>query len=297
MKKILVAGGTGFIGYNVAKKAIEKKFKVYSISKNPAKKNRYIKKVKYIYLDLSKKNLKVPSINSYDYIVNCSGYGKHFKFNSEGKKLYKQHFNSLKNLTRHLSKKKLKKFIQLGSCLEYSSSKSKINENFRCIPNSIYGQAKLACTKYLKSLYKTSSLPVTIFRIFQVYGPKQDQNRLIPFIIEKCKKNKTFNLTTGEQKRDFCYIDDLVSVIFKSFKEKKSNGEIINIGYGKSHKIKQVVNIVRKIVGSGKPIFGVKKMHIGEKKIIIPNISKVKKILKWQPKYSLINGIRKIIYS
>ena len=54
-KNILIVGGTGFIGYHLAKKAIQKKFSVTSLSTKPAKKIRYLKKVKYIYCDISNK--------------------------------------------------------------------------------------------------------------------------------------------------------------------------------------------------------------------------------------------------
>lgn len=295
MKKILVAGGTGFIGYHIAKKALEKNYKVISISKNPPSNKRFLKKVKYIYSDLSKKNIKIILEDSLDYVVNCAGYGKHLKYNLQGRKLYEQHINILINLTNLINNKNLKKFIQMGSSLEYSENKKKLKENFDCTPNSIYGQAKLACTQYLTLLHKNINLPVTIFRVFQVYGPRQDQNRLIPYVINKCKKNQTFALTSGEQVRNFCYIDDFVEAIFRSLREKKSNGEIFNIGSDSAHKVKQVVKLIRNLIGKGKPIFGKKKKHIGEKNFISPNIMKIKKILKWQPKHNLLGGIKKMI--
>ena len=65
-----------------------------------------------------------------------------------------------------------------------------------CRPKTPYAIAKLSCTNILLYLYETQKFPVTILRLFQAYGPKQDSNRILPYLIENCKKNKKF-LTTG----------------------------------------------------------------------------------------------------
>ena len=77
-KNILIVGGTGFIGYHLAKKAIQKKLIVTSISTKPAKKIRYLRKVKYIICDISdKKKLTKVIKKKYDYVVNLGGYVDH----------------------------------------------------------------------------------------------------------------------------------------------------------------------------------------------------------------------------
>ena len=162
-------------------------------------------------------------------------------------------------------------------------------------PSSIYGLSKLACTNYLKQSYNENSFPITIFRLFQVYGPLQDDNRLIPFVINSCKKNKNFKVTSGKQIRNFCYIDDVVRAIFLSLNNKKTNGEIFNLGSKENLKVKSVIKTINYKVGRGKPIFGKERTHIGEKNKIIPNINKIKKILNWEPKYSIERGLNKIL--
>ena len=75
---ILVVGGTGFIGYHLAKKSLTKGWQVTSISSNPPKKIRYLSKVKYIICDITKKNLLKKNIKkSFDYVVNLAGYVDH----------------------------------------------------------------------------------------------------------------------------------------------------------------------------------------------------------------------------
>ena len=73
-----------------------------------------------------------------------------------------------------------------------------------------------------------------MLRLYQVYGPGQDLNRLIPITISGCLKNKSFPCSEGKQFRDFAYVVDIVDAILKSLKNKKALGEIINIGTGKT---------------------------------------------------------------
>lgn len=295
-KTILIAGGTGFIGYHLAKKCIQKNWKVTSISKNKPKKKRYLKKVKYIIGDVSNLSfIKKTIVKNYNYVVNLSGYVDHSSKVAKKKIIYKSHYVGCKNIVDVLLNKKIESFVQIGTGNEYGNSSSPQSEKTLCKPKSAYAKAKLLSTKYLIKCFIVKNFPATILRIYQVYGPKQDQNRFIPNIIEGCKKNYNFPCSKGDQSRDFLFVGDAVDAIIKSLTIKKSNGNIINIGQGKAIKIKKIIILIKNIYKKGKPVFGAIKMRSDELKTIYPNIKKAKKILGWTPKVSLKNGIKKLI--
>jgi len=293
MKKLLVVGGTGFIGYHVIKEAKKRKWDVTSISLGKPKKKRFHKSVNYKQVDIRNYNsLKKKITSNYDFVVNAGGYGKHPDFNRSGQGLFDSHFLGLTNLVKILSRKKIKKFIQIGSSAEYGKTKSPQIENSKCIPNTPYALAKFSCTNFLQNFYQINDFPSTILRFFLVYGPNQDKNRILPQVIENCLKNRKFPTTKGEQNCDFCFVDDAVNAIFKTLVSKKSNGEIINIGSGKPTKIKQLINLVYKLIGRGKPQFGKLKYRKETNMNLYPNIKKAKRIIGWYPKTKLIQGLK-----
>ena len=296
MKKnnILITGGTGFIGYHLAKKCLDLNWSVDSISTKSPPLKRKLKKVNYLKIDISKKKKLIRNLKSdYDFVVNLAGYVDHSKKN----KTMKSHFNGCKNLAKFFLNKNLKKFVQIGSSIEYGKSRSPQKENKKNLREtySTYGNAKLFSTKFLLELKKKYNFPITILRLYLVYGPKQDVNRLIPFTIISALKKVKFNCSAGKQFRDFIYIDDLVSAIVKTLKNRKTNGEIINIGSNKPVRIKDLIIRICSLVGSGKPIFGKIKLRKDEIKSLYPNINKAHKILKWGPKISLNTGLKRTI--
>ena len=127
-KKILVIGGTGFLGFHICRFFLRKNWAISSISQNTPKKLRKLKKVKYFYADISKINsIKILKDFEFDYIINCGGYVNHkSKLNN-----LKNHYIGCKNLYKILSKKKFVKFIQIGSSLEYGSVTSPQKETFK----------------------------------------------------------------------------------------------------------------------------------------------------------------------
>ena len=147
------------------------------------------------------------------------------------------------------------------------------------------------------SLYKKEYYKSSILRLYLVYGPNQDNNRIIPFVISNSLKGKKFNCSPGNQFRDFTYIDDVINAIYKTLKSKKSNGEMINIGFGKPNKIRDVIKKIVKNIGKGKPRFSQLKFRNDELIKLYPNVLKAKKILNWSPKISLESGIKKTIKS
>ena len=291
-KKILIIGGTGFIGYHLAKKSLKKGWRVTSLSSNRPKKIRYLSKVKYIRCDITnKKLLKKSTKDTFDYVVNLGGYVDH----SNKKKTFKSHYEGCQNLAQIFLEKKISSFIQIGSSLEYGASKSPQKENIKCnlkSVRSVYGKAKLLSSKYVINLFKKKKFPSTVIRFYLVYGPKQDINRFIPTIINGCLKNKKFPTSDGSQLRDFLYIDDVVRAIIMCLENKKSRGQILNIGTGKPKMIKRVIEIVKKISKGGQPQYGMFRLRKFDIPKLYPNIDKAKNKIKWRPKVSFEKGIK-----
>ena len=294
-KKILIIGGTGFLGYHLAKKCLLKKWKVTSISTSNPKKIRFLPKVKYLIADITKKKQLFNKIKSnYDFVVNFGGYVNH----NEKLKTFKSHYIGCKNLADIFKKKKLKSFIQIGSSVEYGKTKSPQNENKKIEVErlkSTYGKAKLMATNYLLKLNNRYNFPCTILRLYLVYGSHQDNNRLIPHTLNQCLNDNAFMCSAGKQYRDFLFVDDLIKAIFKCLNTKSSIGEIINIGTGKPLKVKKVILAIKKRINLGNPIFGKIPLRKDEILSLYPNVSKATKILKWIPETSFKKGIETII--
>ena len=292
--KVLIPGGTGFIGYHLCLFCIKKGWKVHSVSKSRPKKNRKVSGVKYILCDVTnKKKLKENLDEYYDYIVNLSGYVDH----SKKKLINKTHFNGCKNLANNFKKKWPKKFIQIGSSIEYGKQESPQKEILlkKIDTSSSYGNAKLASTFFLLSLFKKESYPISIIRPYLVYGPNQDNNRVIPFVINNSLEGNIFNCSPGNQLRDLLYIGDFVKAVYKSMKSNKNNGEVINIGSGKPVKIKSLILMIRNLVGKGKPKFSKIQIRSDEPVKLYPDILKAKKLLNWTPQVTLEQGLNKTI--
>jgi len=290
--RILIVGGTGFIGYYLAKRAIKKGWSVTSISINPPKKIRKISKVKYLISDITKKKSLEKKIKKYfKYVVNLGGYVDH----SDRIKTYKSHYEGCKNLTEILLKNPPVAFVQMGSGGEYGKIKSPHREVHKCYPTSVYYKAKLLSSLHLIELFRKNKFPATILRLYQTYGPRQDLNRFIPIVVDSCLKNKKFPCSEGKQFRDFVYIDDVIDSIIKSLLDRGADGNIINIGSGKPKKIKKIIEYIKFLTNGGYPQYGKIKLRKDEVLKIYPNIQKAKRKIKWKPKISFEKGLKKTI--
>jgi len=232
---------------------------------------------------------------AFDYVINCGGYIDHSSFGDGGEQVFNTHFNGLSNLIAVIDKDKIKKLINIGSSDEYGSCPSPQREDLREQPISPYSLAKVFSSHLLRLLNISEDLPSTTVRLFLVYGPRQDNKRFIPSIIKGCLNNEKFPCSIGNQLRDFCYIDDVVDGIFLILNQSSAEGEILNIASGDAIKIKDVVEKVRLIIGHGQPQYGEIPFRPGENIELYANINKAKKMLNWESKTSLDEGLRKTI--
>lgn len=295
-KTVLIIGGNGFIGRNLCLYLLKKNLNVIATYR---KKRSIIKGIKFLKLDLEKsKEIKKRLSNlKFEYVINCSGYINHESFLSNGKEVFYNHFINLLNLVNFLKKRKIIKFINLGSSDEYGQQNSPQKESVRENPRSVYSLAKICSAFFLQMLNESIKFPSLTLRLFLVYGPGQSNNRLIPYIIKNTITNQSFKIHGGNQVKDFCHIDDVCRAIFISLNNKKSNGKIINIGSGKKIKIKTLVDKILKKTKKGYPKYIKKRYRKSENIKQWANINEAKKILNWKPQIKIEDGINKLLKS
>jgi len=227
--------------------------------------------------------------------VNLGGYINHQLFQDGGRALIKTHFNSLQDLVEFIPRQRLKRFVQIGSSDEYGNASAPQHEDQREQAISPYSLAKTASTHFLQMLYRTEKFPAVTLRLFLTYGPGQDSSRFLPQIIRGCLDDAIFPTSPGEQLRDFCYVDDTVRAILKALTQPKIEGNVFNVASGKAVSIRTVIEKVCELTGYGNPQYGLVSYRNGENMTLYANISKAKRILKWESSTSLDTGLKKTI--
>ena len=163
-------------------------------------------------------------------------------------------------------------------------------------PINAYAASKSAAWLFCNMYHRTRGYPIVTLRPFTVYGPRQSERALIPQVILSALRGEDFEMTGGEQTRDFTYVDDVVEGYIRASLSEKAIGQTINLGTGEERPIKDVVLKVLELMGNPvKPMIGELPYRPREVRRLYSDSSKARELLGWQSQVSLEDGLRKTI--
>ncbi len=171
-----------------------------------------------------------------------------------------------------------------------------IGEDNINIARSPYSATKIAADQLAYSYFSTYDLPITIIRPFNTYGPRQSNRAIIPTIITQILNSKILELGSLYPTRDFTYINDTISGFISIAENKKSVGEIINIGSGYEISIENLVELIQSLMKSNLniKINNIRKRPTtGEVFRLKANINKANRVLNWKPSFKGKKGLMK----
>ena len=292
MKNIVISGSSGFVGNNLIKFYKQKKSRLTCLSSQKIN----IKKTKnlsWITLNKDYSDLKNQVIN-FDIIYFCTGIGTISKSSIYDEN--KRENKIFKNLIRLIKKNSRPcKIIFLSSYSVYGNTKKKAKETDVCKPLSQYAKNKIIYEKELKVLSKLSRVKVIILRLSSLYGPYL-KKQVMWDTLSKIKNKNNLNVSgTGNEQRDFLYIDDAVKALnLVASKKNLEDFTIFNCGVGKSIKIRYLLNLILKITKIKKKLYFNNLSSLENPNSLKVDIDKLKKI-GWKCNTEIYLGLNKYL--
>jgi len=313
MKKIIVTGGSGFIGSNLVKFLLNKNYFVINIDKLSYSANPYnlkelkgIKNYKFFKQDINNRNEILKLLNRFKPvgIFNLAAETHVDRSIDDPKSFIKTNimgiYNLLEALKKYLKKNKKKfKLVHISTDEVYGDIKKgkRSTEKFYYNPSSPYSASKASADHLIKSFVKTYKFPAIISNCCNNYGPNQFPEKLIPKIIYNIIKNKTLPIYgKGKNSREWIHVHDHCEALLKIFLRGKI-GESYNVG---SNKNINNIDLTKKIIKISKNNF----YRLGKKVKIkfvkdrpghdfryALNCKKIHKELKWKAKINLKEGL------
>ncbi|MDC3162414.1 NAD(P)-dependent oxidoreductase [Candidatus Pelagibacter sp.] len=306
MKRILITGGAGFIGYHLTRKLVDLNYKIFLIDNlSRGKKDKFLKKllknknVKLLRHDLNK---KLKYTNNFDYIFHLAAVVgvQNVKINPIS--TLRNNILPLFNIIEFTKNSKTKIIFFSTSEVYSPMIKKKIikfplSENNEIIlplstsNRDTYFISKIFCEKILQS----SKINYLILRPHNIYGPRMGYSHVIPELIEKFNKKKIVNLFSPSHTRAFCYIDDAIHQIIELSFKKNTNNRIFNIGNQKEEiKIYNLGKKISILLKSKKKIIK-RKDTLGSPYRRVPNMKKTLSYINYKSFTDLDSGLKKTI--
>ncbi len=301
MNNFLVTGGAGFIGSWIVEKLVERGCKVTVIDDLSNGRLDNLKKVEdkvNVVVDdiTNRKSVKEVFKNDLDACLHLAAAINVHQSIENPEKTFNDDVIGTFYLLEEARRADVK-FVFASTCMVYDTAKgTAISETHPVKPASPYSAAKIAGENMVLSYYYTYGLPATVLRPFNTYGPRQVADEwggaVIPRFIRMTRGGQPLTIYgTGEQTRDLLYVEDCAEFFIDAAHSEKTEGEVINAGTGSDIQMKDLAEL---IAGPGHEKIHVKHPHPqSEIWKLQSDSSKAKKLLGWEAKISLEEGINR----
>lgn len=273
--KILITGANGFLGSNILRSLIKKNYEICILtrkSSNFSRINDLLDKVIVCYYtDLE--NLHF----SADLVIHFAWQGVSADDRNNIETQIKN-LSILKNLLFYCKSNSVKRIIGIGSQAEYGFYEKIVDENHSLdFDSHAYGTVKNLCRYYIKNFCESNNIGWTWLRLFSFYGPDEDPNWFIPWLILNVLNENNIDMTEGNQRYAYMHVNDFTSLFLEIIKSKKTIDKIYNVCSENDKSLKQIALIIKKIIKpkSFNINFGVKPYRKNQIMFMKGNISKL----------------------
>ncbi len=297
--RVLVTGTTGFIGQHLAPKLVERGHDVYALERYVT--GRYVlgqsREVKTVFGDL-KEYFAIRNIIREvqpDAVIHLASVSPVSYSYDHPQEVLETNFLSTVNLAeaclREISH--FKHFLFASTSETYGNGPVPKTEETPQNPNSPYSVSKLAGEKYLQYMRDAFDFPVTLLRNFNTYGRKDNTHFVVERTMVQMLSGKDVMLGDPAPVRDFEYVDDHVNSYLTCLANENALGEVFNFCTGRGVSIKQLIELIGKLTGfQGEIRWNSIPARPLDIKKLTGNYSKAKKLLDWEPKYTLEKGLK-----
>ncbi len=161
---------------------------------------------------------------------------------------------------------------------------------------NVYAASKSAAWTFCRMYARTSRWPIHGAMIFQAYGPGQPANLLVPSALNAALAGDEFSMTSGEQEKDWIYIDDVVAGLLTLLNAELPPGETVELGSGQSTSVREVVERIYRLVGhGGRPKIGALTDRPGEVARQAADIEHTARLIGWRARVSLHEGLTRLV--
>ena len=295
-RRVLISGGTGFIGRRLSAALARTGAEVTVIdtrAPNDAHFQRQFSQIHFNLLDIrdtvALRQVFADSRPEYVFHLAAAGVTQPFlplelalSVNLHGAiNIFRASFESAS-----LARPRVARLVHTGTPYERGGSTDQ-----EIGPINPYAASKAAAFAVARMFQRTEGWPIVTVRPFQVYGPGQPEPALIPAAISAAQGRLPFRMTSGEQKRDFVYIDDLVRGYLLAA-AKGIDGHSYDLGWGQSHSLKSVISRLYTIMQArDQPLFGALPYRQGELWDLKADVHAADQELNWRPQVTLDRGL------
>jgi len=302
-KNIILTGGTGFIGSQLAEKILNENKNIVLLKRSHSNIWR-IENLIDSFDNLETINIDKVKISEIFETFNIEGilhlathYSK-FHNSDEIKDMIYSNVTFPTILLENSIKNNLKYFVNTGSYGEYlggdySGDKILFTENSKIIPFNLYSSTKVAFENILKFYNQEYGIKTASLKLFTPYGPKDDENKIIPYLIVNYIKKNKITINSASKKLDVLFVSDIIDAyekLIQNIKKFKMN-ENFNIASGTSHSIKNIYSMVDSMLGDTDGGTDIEFLESDPSDVKV-DISKAYNLLNWKPKIDLNQGLK-----
>lgn len=302
---VLITGGAGFIGSNIAHELVHRNYKVKildNLSTGYLKNlETIINDIEFIEGDINDTILLDKILPGVDFILHQAALPSVPRSINDPIQSHHNNITGTLNILTAAKKNNVKRVVIASSSSIYGNREAdKKTEDLRPQPLSPYAVTKYACEVYAKVFAHIYGLETVCLRYFNVFGPKQDPHSpyaaVIPLFVKAIYNNERPTVFgDGSQSRDFTFVANNVEANILAMHSKQvGKGETINIACGQSYSLIDLINKINQTLQKNiKPNFT--NNRAGDVQKSLADISKAKKMLEYEPIVSFDNGLEKTI--
>lgn len=300
--KVLVTGGTGFIGSHTVDRFLAEGFAVVVLDNLRSGRMENISQhvgegnFRFVRGDVMDSSLVRNLVSDVDCVVHLAALVSVPESIRDPVLTNDVNVNGTLNLLKACVDFGVERFVYASSCAVYGNAESlPIKENCPAKPESPYGVSKLAAENYVHAYEEDFDLKAVCLRYFNVYGPRQAYNDysgvITRFLNRLAGAHSLVIFGDGEQTRDFVHVQDIVEANMLALENTQAVGETFNIGTGTPTTINQLAKVLLEITNNAHLKLVHSKPRKGDIKHSVADISKAKTKLHYDPKVLLKEGL------